>query len=158
MYLSTCVLAEIWPELVDLGFPSKLSHSALDQPPLVTYFGQSESEILFVAFDAAVRAYEARVETPLPERAVPLRPKSGLGRRKAVRRRMILSRLMINATEELAGADQISLLASAVEPNPPAAGTVVRVDPFWVLHVLLVFGFVDRELERKQQEILKTYD
>jgi hypothetical protein len=71
---------------------------------------------------------------------------------------MVLSRLIIDATEELAAVDKLSLLATAMEPARPAAASPTKVDPFWVLHFLLVFGFVDQELERKQEEVLRSYD
>lgn len=158
MYLSACVLAELWPELTTLGFSEKLDHSALDQAPLRTYFGSEDAEVVFRAFDTAISAYQARDGSDALDKAVPLRLRSGLGRRPEVRHRMILSRLTIDATQELAEAGQLSLLSSAVEPDRPAAGKAVRVDPFWVLHLLLVFGFVDRELERPQEEMLRSYD
>ena len=158
MYLSGCVLAELWPELVGLGVQERLDHSVLDTRPLETYFGKADAAVVLAAFDAAVEAYNGRDDAYASESLVPLRLRSGLGRRDVVRKRMILSRLTIDATEELAAANQLSLLGTAVEPPQPAKGATTRVDPFWALHLLLVFGFVDRELERKQEEILRTYD
>jgi hypothetical protein len=158
MYLSSCVLAEVWPELVPLGFAAELSHDVLDIAPLATYFGRADAGVVMAAFDAAVEAYNARDDASPVERSAPLRLASGLGARADVRQRMILSRLTIDATEELAAAQRLSLLESAVEPSQPDAGSTAKVDPFWVLHFLLVFGFVDDELERKQEEILRTYD
>jgi hypothetical protein len=159
MYLSSCVLAELWPEVVPLGVGLTLGQSALDRAPLETYFGKASASVALDAFDALVAAYTSRNGHDVAvEPATPLRLPSGLGLRPPVRRRMLLSRLTIDATEELAHAGRLSLLDAAVEPAEPRQGEIGRVDPFWALHVLLVFGFVDKDLERKQEEILREYD
>lgn len=159
MYLSSCVLAELWPELVPLGLAPTLGQAALDRPPLDTYFGKAVAAVFLDAFDASVSAYASQSNGDVAaEPATPLRLQSGLGVREVVRRRMVLSRLTIDATEELANEGRLSLLDSAIEPAEPQPGEIARVDPFWVLHVLLVFGFVDKDLERKQEEILRGYD
>jgi hypothetical protein len=163
MYLSGCVLAEFWEELgpaLDEGGPEQdLSGSMLERGHLDSFFGPSAAQAVVDTFDLAVQAYrrQAAGEPREGSRAARLAPRSGLARLAGVRHAIVTDAEMAMATLELASTGKLDVLRHAVAPPQPQPGEVAVVDPLWAHRILHVFGFVDEELERPQERILRDY-
>lgn len=155
MYLSSCVLTEFWDTV---GMPHVLEPDVLDQRHLHYYFGAGDSPKVLDAFVAAVDEYRsAPADAEPPQPLVPLVPRSGLAAIPDVRRRAAANSELVAATQLLRLDQKLEVLADAIPPPTPSAGDVTTVDLLWAHRILLIFGFVDHELERPQEAILRTY-
>lgn len=158
MYLSSCVLTEFWVDLEAAGCTRILDRSVLDAKHLLYYFGADDADMVLDAFERTVDGSVSDIPGAPAARALVLTPRSGLPAFEKVTRRALTNSRMIDAARNLH--DQLEPLASAVTPDRPKPGVVATVDPFWVYRILNLFGCVDRDLERPQEERLqhKTYE
>lgn len=153
MYLSTCVLAEFWHDVAGTGVPVVLESALLDQVHIRCYFGLDDVAYVTEAFDQTVHAYTHADRTTPAAPAAPLLPGSGLASEQRVRRWTVSNARMVDAAADLN--DRLDLIGG-VAPEPQA-GEVVKVDPFWVHRVLSIFGKVDTDMERTQEEDLRDW-
>jgi hypothetical protein len=155
MYISAAVLTEFWADLKPY-VSHALDRNVLEQSHVRLYFGEQDAPIMLSAFETAVAAYRRAEPDRAFVRQPPLIPRSGLGSRFDVRRDLTINALFTGATRELG--DSLSVLGGAVPPMPPKAGEICRVDRIWAHRVLEVFGVVDRDLERQQEDELRKFD
>jgi hypothetical protein len=155
MYVSTCVLAELWGDLEPL-LDLMLDRRVLEPTHVQMYFGERDVGRVLSAFDGAVAAYaEAKGERDWPGLDPALTPRSGLGERREVRCDLASNGVFLDTAAELGNA--LRVLRNAVRPEPPQPGHVSVVDRLWAHEALEVFGLVDRALERPQEQQLRKY-
>lgn len=144
LYLSTCALAEIWPDIASAAQKvSELTAEMLEDLPIDLYFGNSSAAAV-TTFDALVTGYDKtptgeydqpprlRLETPLPS---PL-----LGHED-------LQEVLWETRE---------LLASIGLPEQPSAGELTKIGLVFAHAISGIFGFINRSYEEPQRQLIAS--
>ncbi|HZT97781.1 MAG TPA: hypothetical protein VFB34_13180 [Chloroflexota bacterium] len=143
IYISTCVLADVWSSLAETAGLGKLSVESLDSLPAALYFGEA-AKGLTQAFEAVIEQFSS---TPVGAHTRPIRVQLDEPQPSPLLREDRIQEVLW---------EQRELLAMTGMPEEPNRGELTKVGLIFAHAVSSIYGFINREYEEPQRVEIKT--